>query len=471
MENDKIKLLILGAGISQVPTIRAARNLGITSIILDGSSTAVFKNEADKFIVCDIKNHEAVLEIAKKEKINGIVCPGTDFPYTAAYVAEKLGIPGISPAVALMCQNKYEQRQVLKNAGFFVPNCILFKTKNLSKVDTLNSPIVIKPVDSMAARGARVIHNYTELDKAYKEAVSFSRTRQVIAEEFIEGMEFSIDALVFNNEVFVVGFADRHFMLYPYFIENGHTVPSILNWETKHYICETFKNAVKSLGITMGAAKGDVKLTSKGIMIGEIAARISGGFLSGWTYPYSSGVYPHENLIRLHLGEPPISWNEEKLGFSAERVLLSIPGKLKEVVNLNQTSNYPGVKLIHLHVKPGDELHFPYNNAQRCGSVISFSKGRSDAIYRAQIAATNTILRLEPNNKETLKWLKADDGFRMYSPSKKETDWHDADIAKNLELIIEITGKSIQQITNTKNFWEYFYRGGVQAGLFCIDSF
>ena len=123
-------LLILGCGISQAPTIRAAKKLGITSIVLDGSASAVFKNEADKFIVCDIKNHEAVLEIAKKEKINGIVCPGTDFPYTAAYVAEKLGIPGISPAVALMCQNKYEQRQVLKKAGFFVPNCVLLKTKN-----------------------------------------------------------------------------------------------------------------------------------------------------------------------------------------------------------------------------------------------------------------------------------------------------------------------------------------------------
>ena len=464
-------LLILGSGVSQVPTIRAAKKLGITSIVLDGSSLAAFKNEADKFIVCDIKNHEAVLEIAKKEKIKGIVCPGTDFPYTAAYVAQKLGLPGISPAVALMCQNKYLQRQVLKNVGFFVPNCVLLKTKHdFGKVDTLNLPIVIKPVDSMAARGARVIDNYLGFYKAYKEAVSFSRTRQVIAEEFIEGMEFSIDALVFNNEVFIVGFADRHFMLYPYFIENGHTVPSILNWEAKHYICETFKNAVKSLGITMGAAKGDVKLTSKGIMIGEIAARISGGFLSGWTYPYSSGVYPHENLIRLHLGEPPVTWIEEKLGFSAERVLLSIPGKLKEVINLNNTSNYPGIKLIHLHVKPGDELHFPCNNAQRCGSVISFSKGRSDAIYRAQVAAANTILRLEPNNKETLKWLKADDGFRMYSPGKKETDWHDADIAKNLEIITEITGKSIQQIIKIKNFWEYFYRGGIQAGIFSIDS-
>jgi biotin carboxylase len=463
-------LLILGSGISQAPTIRAAKKLGITSIVLDGSSAAAFKNEADKFIVCDIKNHEAVLEIVKKEKINGIVCPGTDFSYTAAYVAEKLGLPGISPAVALMCQNKYEQRQVLKKAGFFVPNYVLIRGNDFYKLDQLQLPIVIKPVDSMAARGIRVTHNYIETYSAIDEAMKFSRTRQVIAEEFVEGMEFSIDALVFNNEVFIVGFADRHFMLYPYFIENGHTVPSILNWEAKYYICETFKNAVKSLGITMGAAKGDIKLTSKGIMIGEIAARISGGFLSGWTYPYSSGIYPHENLIRLHLGEPPITWTEESLGFSAERVLLSIPGKLKEVVNLKQTSNYPGIKLIHLHVKPGEELHFPYNNTQRCGSIISFSKERSDAIYRAQIAAANTILRLEPNNKETIKWLKADDGFRMYSPGKKETDWHNADIAKNLEIIIEITGKSLQKITNTKNFWKYFYRGGIQGGLFCIDS-
>jgi len=466
------KLLILGGGVSQLPTIYSAKKLGVTSLVLDGSADCIGKEKADQFEVCDIKDNENVLNIARREKIDGIVCPGTDFPYTAAYVANRLGLPGIDPIVAAMCQNKFVQRQRLDEGCFFVPKFALFKDKrNIMEVERMKLPLVIKPVDSMAARGARVVHNYYELQDAYKEAYAFSKIGQVIAEEFVEGMEFSIDALVYNNEVNICGFADRHFMLYPYLIENGHTVPSILDAEAQEYINKTFREAVKFLGIKFGAVKGDIKLTEHGIMIGEIAARISGGFLSGWTYPYSSGVHPHDNLIRLHLGQAPAIEKEEKLGFSAERVLFSIPGKIKKIINIDKTQIYPGIKFIHLHVNEDDDVHFPVNNAKRCGSAISFNKGRSDAIYHAQIAAANTILRLEPQNKRTYQWLEnQDDGFKMFKPAKKETDWHDSDIEKGLEIIKAITGKPMEKILDTKNFWKYFYRGGVQGGLFAVDS-
>jgi len=465
------KILIMGAGISQAPTMRACKKLGVFSVVVDGSPNAHFIHEADKFILCDIKDHEAVLKIAEQEKVDGIVCPGTDFPYVAAYVAHKLNLPGINPSVALMCQNKYEQRKVLKQGGFFVPPFVSIKNKEeISAVETLNLPIVIKPVDSMAARGSRVVHNYKELFAAYIEAVSFSRSKEVIAEEFVEGMEFSIDSLSFVGEVHVCGFADRHFMLYPYFIENGHTIPSALDEDTINYINDEYKKAVKYLGIDLGAAKGDIKLTSKGIMIGEIAARISGGFLSGWTYPLSSGVFPHINLVKLHLGEPTQSMIEQQLGFSAERVLMSIPGRLKDVINLEKARKYPGVKLIHLHVRCGDELNFPSNNAKRCGSVITYDRVREDAIHQAQIASSDIVLRLEARNPLTIKWMEEENSFRMYSPAKKELDWHDADIARNLQKIKNITGTPVREIIKAKNFWDYFYKGGVQGGIFAIDS-
>ena len=121
------RLMILGAGISQLPTIGITRRLGHYSVVVDGSPNALYKDMADKFVVADIKDHFKVLEIAKAEKVDGIVCPGTDFPFTAAYVAKKMGLPGLSPDVAAMCQNKYEQRKLLKEKGYLVPNFILLK--------------------------------------------------------------------------------------------------------------------------------------------------------------------------------------------------------------------------------------------------------------------------------------------------------------------------------------------------------
>jgi biotin carboxylase len=467
-----MKIMILGAGISQLPTIQAANRLGITSVVVDGSIDALFKSKADIFYVVDIKDHEKVFEIAQKEKIDGVICSGTDFPFTAAYVANKMSLPGISMSSALICSNKHLQRKELREKGFYVPNFVLIENiKEINKIRGLKYPLVIKPVDNMAARGARAVFNLAELESAYFFAVNYSRSKKVIIEEFVEGMEFSIDALSFNNEVDIYAFADRHFILFPYFIENGHTCPTIIDSETRNY-CETeYKKAVKSLGINIGASKGDVKLTEKGFMFGEIAARISGGFLSGWTYPFSTGINQHENLIRVHIGKSPEPIKEQKLGFSAERLLLSIPGKVKEIINLENAKKYDGVKLIHLHIKEGSEVDFPYNNALRCGSVLSFNKSRPKAIFEAQIATSNIIFRLEPNNEKTKKWLETDNDFQMYRPGKEEVDWHGADIQKGLALVKRITKSSFSDLVNTKNFWKYFYKGGIQGAIYCLDSF
>ena len=460
----------MGASFSQLPTIQMAEKLGLDSLVIDGSINAPYKNETKKFIVCDIKDHEAVLKIAKKNKVNGIVCPGTDFPYTAAYVADKLGLAGIKPDVARICTDKYEQRQFLSKAGFFVPKFFLVENKEDIKKNNLKFPLVIKPVDNMAARGMKLVKNTRELIDAYDDATQFSRSKKVIIEEFVDGMEFSIDALVYEGEVQIYAFADRHFTLLPYFIEFGHTCPTVLDKDSQNKINEVFIKAIKALGITAGAAKGDIRLTSKGIMITEIAARISGGFLSGWTYPFTSGIYQHENLLRIHLGQKPLEIKDQHLGFSAERCLLSIPGVLKEFINIDRVQKYAGVKLVHPHVNITDELKFPYNNAFRCGSVLSFMKSRSDAIYQAQVATSNIVLRLEPNNKLTDKWLKEDKKFQMFCSGEKELDWHGSDLEKALTMIKAIKGVSFNDLINTKNFWKYFYKGGIQGGLYALDS-
>jgi biotin carboxylase len=212
---------------------------------------------------------------------------------------------------------------------------------------------------------------------------SFSKEKEIIIEEFVKGLELSIDTFVHKGNVYFFGIADRHFALYPFLIEVGHTQPTILDEDILKNVKEEFVKAVNVLGIEMGSAKGDVKITENGVMIVEMAARISGGFLSGWTIPYTTNYYPHKDLIRLHLGEEPEFPEIKTNGHSAERVFLSIPGKLKEIISLSDENKC--IKLVHMHKNVGDDLSYPYNNASRCGSVISYTKfGRDDSIMFAQ---------------------------------------------------------------------------------------
>lgn len=474
------KILVVGAGISQVPTYDAAKKIGFKTIGTDGNPDALAKDKPDYFEVVDIRDPEAVLEVAEKYKIDGIVVPGTDFPVTGAYIAEKMKLPGIPVDVAETCSNKYKMREVLQQNGFLVPSFQKIKVNSYAEMSgrvidvnkSIKYPAVVKPFSSMAARGVRKVNNPNELFVAMEVAYRFDK--RIIIEEFESGMEFSLDSLVLDGEVFTFAFADRHFMLDPYFIEIGHTTPTILDKGLVKQVTKVYENAVKTLGITHGAAKGDIKITSRGIVIGEIAARISGGFLSGWTVPYTTMYeeiekyyYPHEDLLRIAVGEKIKFPKIKNVGYSAERTILSIPGKAKSISTIN--SDYYREELIHMHVKEGQTVCFPVNNTNRCGSVLTFAaEDRNSAISNAREITREIFIRLEPHNTATEKFLSGNDKFMMFIPGRKEEDWHGMDIQDALQKVIKVTGRF--DFIGFEEFWKAFYKGGAQGGTYWVDT-
>jgi biotin carboxylase len=478
MEDKVEKILVIGCGFSQIPTYLAAKNKGYKTIGIDGNPGAIAKHLPDDFEVVDIRNLEEVLKIAKKYSIDGVVVPGTDFPLTAAYVSNNLGLPGIDIETARICENKYLQRKKLKEGGFNIPHFIKMRTLNpnlfrykLFIENKFNKKCIIKPVDNMAARGVIAFNPYElsndDIINLTKSTLKFSRSGCYIIEEFVDGMEFSLDALVYEDKVFTFAFADRHFDLYPYMIEIGHTMPSIISKEIQKEINDEFIRAVKYLGINNGAAKGDIKLTKDGVFIGEIAARISGGYLSGWTTPLSCGYYPHEDLLDISLGKKPEFPILKYLGYSAERVFLSIPGIIDEVIPTKKTKC---LKELRLYNNSKEEVFFPENNSLRLGSAITFSKeGRDEAIYYAQDSVKNHVIRLKANNKITENYLNSDKGYFAFLPGSKEIDWEGRDIEFALKQVRAITG--IKSFLNmSENFWKYFYKGGVQGAIYYIDT-
>jgi len=466
---------------SQLPTIEKAREKGWTSIVVDGDPNALYKDEADIFEVVDIRDPKKVYDVAKKYKLDGVVVPGTDFPETAAYVAEKMKLPGVNIEAAKTCANKHLSREVLKAKGFLVPRFVTIKpSEENSGLDyitrkivfnDMHFPVVVKPIDNMAARGIVLVKKSNDLKIALFDAFFNSRSKYLIVEEFIPGLELSVDSLVYNGEVTIFGIADRHFFLLPYFIEYGHTMPSVLDEDILLEVSRVFTDAVKALGIDFGAAKGDVKVTNKGVMIVEMAARASGGFLSGWTIPYAYGTDPHNALLEVTVGNPIPDLTPKTHYWSAERCSMSIPGRIKEVIDLGSGEH---CEYLHLHKKKGDNVWFPINSALRCGSAISKADTRETAIMCAQEAIKKVIFRLEPRNDFTENFLGNCGGFgwfKMFEPGKKEVDWHGCDIEEALYIIKRITGVSIRTLFKEEGFWTCFYKGGIQGGLFYIDRY
>lgn len=519
-------ILILGAGLMQKPAIQSGKELGYKIALVDGNPNALCVPMADIFSPIDLKDKEAILAFAQKlnqdHNLKAVFTAGTDFSSVVSYVAGNLGFAAHTYEAACNASNKIQMRQCFEKAQVPSPKFIEIDHKFLENpvLQNLDFPLVVKPVDNMGARGCRMIRSQDELLENAKIAIEYSRTKKAILEEYMEGMEFSIDALVFDGTLTITGFADRHIYYPPYFIEMGHTMPSVYSPTSSEWLslAKTFYEGVKALGLTHGVAKADIKLTPKGPMIGEIAARLSGGYMSGWTYPYSSKINLTKQALLLALNETPkeVLENREKTCIeniynlpskevSAERAWISIPGTIAEVLDFSEAAENQNIKDVFPRTKAKDKVSFPLNNVEKCGNVISNHKDYKIATESAERKISKLILKLEKNNSETLSFLQEslDTDFPPSAFSLPKEVYKKVDelpfILENLEIpeflkpyletVKDYNHRTIQEsldffekITktniNTKldfsdfkiNFWHSLIRGGLQGILYLYEN-
>lgn len=540
-----MNILILGAGLMQKPAILSAKEEGFTVNVIDADDKAVAIPYADTFRKIDLKNKEGILAYAKELKASedglaAVFTAGTDFSASVSYVCEALGLPAHTHQAAINASVKTVMRQCFKEAGVPSPEfCRVGKadiTDALlgSILEKMSFPLVIKPVDNMGARGCRMVRNEVEFMPALKVALECSRTGYAIVEEYMEGPEYSIDALVQNGTFTVTGFAVRHIKYEPYFIEVGHTMPAVLEQKVHDELISVFALGAKALGLTTGAAKADIKYTAKGPMIGEIAGRLSGGYMSGWTYPYASDLNLTKQGILIAAGRNPadlinrrkpvnytpseLCKNAEKpyelfevpcLRTSAERAWMSIPGTVRYIENIKDYSDRAVFDVLpRATVNIGSEVDFPRNNVKKCGNIIAVSHDREAAITVAEDAVSDIFITLEPNNPKTQKYLQGEelDDENAFPPDafgKLNADELSAisklnDIPANEKVInflpdelktseyinkkdwnyntIRQTAEKFDILRpkhpalNQEKFWKAIMRGGIQAAVYVSDT-
>ena len=218
----------------------------------------------------------------------------------------------------------------------------------------------------------------------------------------MEGPELSLDALVFKEDIHITGVADRIIERSPYFVEVGHTLPSTLPADQQAQAVEVFKQAIFALGIDIGAAKGDIKITPEGPKIVEIAARLSGGWMSAYTYPLATGVNLYKAAIQIALGEKPTDLMPKTSLVSAERSLLPPAGKILSIRGVEEARKIKGVKEIILMKEAGDMAEEPRSNMGKVGYVITVGKSREEAICVNNLA--RETLKIEIGALSDLTW-------------------------------------------------------------------
>lgn len=395
-------IIIVGGGLLQLPAIAIAKELGLKTIVTDYDPNSPGLSMADVPAVISTRDVNGTVRVAKNlhpiHNIVGAITVGTDASTTVAAVAAALNLPGIKFQDAEAASNKIKMRERFREHNVPSPEFqAIWTLKDLKRaVNRIGFPCVLKPSDNMGARGVRRLDLKSDLEPSFHWAKEASPSGALIVEEYMEGPELSIDTVIYGGEIYFTGIADRIIEYAPYFVETGHTIPSSLPEEIINDAREVMTKGIHALGINIGAAKGDIKITSSGAKIGELAARLSGGFMSAYTYPYSSGIQPIKAAIQVAIGEEPGNLESEKNFVCVERAILDKPGIIESIEGLEEALKVPGVKNIFLTKDAGDESALPRSNIEKIGHIIAVGKTLAVAEKNSRSARGKLRIKIRP---------------------------------------------------------------------------
>ena len=370
------KILLLGGSSQQVIAIETAKRLGLYTVLCDYLPDNPGQFHADKFYQESTTDQEKILQIAQEEKIDYIIAYASDpAAPTAAYVAEKMGLP-TNPyrAVETLC-NKDIFREFLRSHGFNTPRAVGFKNKEeaIADIGNFTLPIIIKPVDSSGSKGATVLRDLSGLDEAIDFAFSFSRGHRIIVEEFIEKKHPYLiggDIFVSDGNVIQWGLMNCHRdpSVNP-LVPVGKSYPPMLDGSDLHAVQDTLQRLVTELGIRFGPMNVE--------LIVDANNRV---------FPIDIGPRSGGNMIPDLLG---MIFNCDVVEMSVRCAMGGSVGSemgegIPHYATLNLHSNRKGIferiefspeieKFIirkNVYKKPGDEVNYFANAANALGIVF-----------------------------------------------------------------------------------------------------
>ena len=304
------KLMILGGSRYALPVIDAARKLGIYTITADFLPNNIAHKYSDEYVNVSIIDKDKTLEEAKKRRIDGIMSfacdPGV---VTAAYVAEKMGLPNVGPYDSVcILQNKGKFRQFLTDNGFTVPAAKSYTSVDaaLTDVDIFHWPVIVKPTDSAGSKGVSKVESPANLKRSIEYALSFSLSNEFIVEDFIEQKGFSSDTDSFSidGELKFVSFNCQRFdpnAENPY-TPAAYSWPSSLSSEHQQELKNEIQRLIKLLGMKTAIYNIETRESTNGkAYIMELSPRGGGNRLAE-CLRYATGVDMITNMVKYSVG-------------------------------------------------------------------------------------------------------------------------------------------------------------------------
>jgi biotin carboxylase len=383
------KLLMLGGSHFQVPAIKYAKSVGYHVITADYLPDNPGHKYSDEYYNVSTIDERKVLELAEKTKLDGIVSYASDpGAPTAAYVAEKLSLPGNPYESVRTLQRKDLFRRFLKKNGFLVPESDAFRNLEKAKVfaaERLNhGPIVVKPADSSGSKGVKKLPSIDDFEKNFNNAMLYSKEKIVVIEDFIEKATYEMDGdgFVWQGNLTFRCFGNQHNDIdcNPY-VPMGISFPYLQEKSLQQKAHDLVESILTKLNMRLGGLNIEYLTNKDGeIYILEIGPR-NGGNLIPEVIKLSTGVDLIAYAVDSALGKDCSDLKMvETRGFYSSYILhAKKDGKVKNI----HIDSAMKSKIIHQNilVKPGDSVYKFNGSNNTLGTFILSFNDQEEMIY------------------------------------------------------------------------------------------
>jgi hypothetical protein len=363
----------------------------------------------------------AILDVAARRPLDGLVVVGDRPTVIAARVAEALGLPWHPPAAASIARHKQHTRERLRDAGLPVPWFTAISTHDRSPHSALRTPhsaidypCVVKPVALSGSRGVMRANDERELAQAIIRLGALLRSPDVraersaahdtvLVEEFIPGREYAVEGLMHDGELHVLAIFDKPDPLDgPFFEETIYLTPSAASEADQLAIRDAIVAAVRALGLRHGPIHAECRVNTKGVFVLEVAARPIGG-LCARTLAFErredtrremqdAGRHSLEEILLRHaLGESPAPWTREPSASGVMMIPIPRRGLYRGVEGVDAARTVAYVEDVRITAKV-DQLLLPLpEGASYLGFI--FARAAAACDVDAALRASHARLR------------------------------------------------------------------------------
>ncbi|OGV21561.1 MAG: hypothetical protein A2X47_13195 [Lentisphaerae bacterium GWF2_38_69] len=374
------KVLIVGTTpdyINAIDSFAGSRVLFLTDIKLRKNAIEPVP-DLPKEVCSDLSNaNQAISDLIDhlnrySLSINGIACYDCESLELASLIGKHFNVFFQSSETIRSSRNKFLSKEAWKKAGLKTPRYSLLYSKEdaILFFETLESPCVLKPLSGAGSELVYLCRTSEDIIKRFEQIIAGLKARQdnrlfktdklvILAEEFIEGIEYSCDFMIENNSVQIIRLTQKikSSCSLPFGIIAGYKLINTIPEVTHENLIATLNKAGTSLGINKSICMIDFIVKNNEIFLIEIAPRPGGDCLPSLLFAateqniiemainYASGckIMPKDYRSILNMIAFRIFADKEGV---LKNIDASALIKDKKVLALNLTS-YPG-KIIKL---------------------------------------------------------------------------------------------------------------------------